>query len=59
VPDDAQWLLGPRLFRLVGAVYEPTAAREFYQEHALPREYDLVIHLSRVTATRLLPFRYQ
>lgn len=58
VPRDARWLLGPRLFRMVGATYRLSSPNDVYATHELAREYDIMIHLTDVTATQLLSFRY-
>jgi erythromycin esterase len=55
-PSDARWLLGPRPLRMIGATYRITAPEEAYADHDLAREYDILIHLTGVTPTELLPF---
>ncbi|HST60755.1 MAG TPA: erythromycin esterase family protein, partial [Longimicrobium sp.] len=55
-PMAARWLLGPRLFRMIGAVYSNAAPNDVYSQRALAREYDVMIHLTDVTPTQLLPF---
>jgi erythromycin esterase len=55
-PSDARWLLGPRPLRMIGATYRITAPEEAYGDHDLAREYDIMIHLTDVTPTELLPF---
>lgn len=57
-PAEAAWLLGPRPFRMIGAGYVPSQPGNVYGDHQLPAEYDIMIHLSQTTATRLLPFKY-
>lgn len=58
-PASAQWLGGPLGMRMVGAVYDPDRPNVYYADHWLPEEYDVMIHLTDVTPTRLLPFVYQ
>jgi erythromycin esterase len=56
---ETRWMLGPRPFRMVGAVYRPGSPQDFYFRFPLPEQYDVMIHVTQVTPTQLLPFRYQ
>ena len=53
-PAGAEWLLGPRGFRMVGAVYEPSTPQLFYRQSAMATEYDVMIHVEETTASRRL-----
>lgn len=55
-PPEAAWLLGPRPFRMVGAVYDPVDGDRFFSPASLPFEYDVMIHFEETTPTVLLPF---
>ncbi|HEY0014906.1 MAG TPA: erythromycin esterase family protein [Longimicrobium sp.] len=58
-PQGAGWLLGPRLFRQVGALYNPATPEDFYLQSPLATEYDIMIHEDVTNASNRLPFRYE
>lgn len=58
-PQEARWLLGPRLFRQVGALYNPATPEDFYVQSPLATEYDIMIHEDVTNASNRLPFRYE
>jgi erythromycin esterase len=46
------WLAGPRPFRRIGSVYQPSQAeRHFSAAVPLPAEYDLIVHLDTTSAS--------
>lgn len=58
-PAGAGWLLGPRLFRQVGAVYDPATPDDFYNPTPLATDYDIMIHEDVTNASNRLPFRFE
>jgi erythromycin esterase len=50
----ADWLVGPHLFRSIGALYSASSKNFFYNTR-LPEEYDVIIHLQNTTSSLLLP----
>jgi erythromycin esterase len=58
-PAGAEWMLGPRGFRMVGATYDRAYAQLYFRQSALPQEYDVLIHVEQTTASQLMPFRYE
>ncbi len=57
-PMAARWLLGPRLFRMIGATYRNATPTDVYSQRALAREFDIMIHVTETTPTQLLPFHW-
>ena len=55
-PRGAEWLLGPRHLRMIGAGYNPNLPQNSYLHSELVREYDIMIHVEVSTPTQLLPF---
>ena len=52
------WLAGPRAFRSIGAVYNPSNANWYFYQPRLPEEYDLIIYFEETEAVVGLPFWY-
>jgi erythromycin esterase len=50
----ADWLVGPHLFRSIGALYS-AGSKNFFYNTRLPEEYDVIIHLQNTTPSLLLP----
>ncbi|HEX2076858.1 MAG TPA: erythromycin esterase family protein [Longimicrobium sp.] len=50
-PEGALWLLGPRLYRLIGAGYRANQPNSVYAPHPLVDEYDIMIHVEETTNT--------
>jgi erythromycin esterase len=50
-PDGARWLLGPRIYRMIGAGYRPNTPNDVYAPHALVDEYDIMIHVEQTLNT--------
>jgi erythromycin esterase len=48
------WLLAPHPFRSIGAVYDQSAPRNFFQTASLPRTFDVLIYLQDTTPSVLL-----
>lgn len=51
-PDGAEWLLGPRHLRMIGASYDPNRQLNSYLQTELVKEYDIMIHIDRSTPTQ-------
>ncbi len=56
-PDNARWLRGPRLYRMIGAGYRPRTPNDVYANHELVAEYDIMIHVEETTNTLRNPTR--
>jgi erythromycin esterase len=57
-PDHAEWLLGPARMRMIGAGYDPSTPDAYYDpETRLALDFDVIVHISRTTASRPLPAR--
>jgi erythromycin esterase len=49
--EGAEWLLGPRRLRFIGASYCPTEDRYFYDTLSLPENYDGIIFFEEISPT--------
>jgi erythromycin esterase len=58
-PAGAEWLRGPRPFRMIGATYDAADETPYYFSVQLPALFDLVIHVDQSTPSQPLPFRYR
>lgn len=55
-PSGAEWLLGPRHLRMIGAGYDARNQQNSYWQARLVDEYDIMIHVDQSAPTELLPF---
>ncbi|MBI1743387.1 erythromycin esterase family protein [Candidatus Acetothermia bacterium] len=51
---ETDWILGPRLFRSIGAVYRDDSPRAYYYNASLPEEFDVVIYFDDTSPSILL-----
>jgi len=54
--DESQWIVGPRRFRSIGAVYDVSRPQDYFTFSHLPEEFDLIIYFEQTTNSILLPF---
>ena len=50
------WVKGPRLFRRIGAAYQPTLPYYYFWHSRLTQEYDVIIYFQDTSPSILLPF---
>jgi erythromycin esterase-like protein len=50
---------GPHPFLLLGSVYAPAYANEYYTLTDLPQAFDVIISIQKVTASQLIPLKDQ
>ncbi|HEX6369989.1 MAG TPA: erythromycin esterase family protein [Longimicrobium sp.] len=55
-PRGAEWLLGPRHLRMIGAGYDASRQLNSYVHSELVKEYDIMIHIEKSTPTQRLLF---
>ena len=54
----SSWLAGSRMFRVIGAVYNPANRARYWQPTPLAERFDVIIHFERTRATTVLPFLF-
>lgn len=54
--ENQGWLRGPRPFRSVGAVYDPSQPFQWFYSMSLTAAFDVIVYLENTTATQLLPY---
>ena len=54
----SSWLAVSRMFRVIGAVYNPANRARYWQPTPLAERFDVIIHFERTRATTVLPFLF-
>jgi erythromycin esterase len=60
LPQSAEiaWLRGERPLRIIGSVYAPNFAANYFYASTISTEYDVMIHFATTKPSVLLPFRF-